>query len=155
MNTKHLLVASLIGGLLSTLLVNTPIVSLINVLICAGFWIGPIVAVWIYRRLDGTLTLSHAVATGLLAGVWHGLFGLLLSLFGLAGASGLLREVQPIMSAQDWSELETNLTGVGGMTFNLMGVLFDIVFGFLGGLVGGAIFRTDRSAGNVRLIESK
>ncbi|HEY5574518.1 MAG TPA: hypothetical protein VIK64_15965, partial [Anaerolineales bacterium] len=75
MNTKYLLAASLAGGLISTVLANTPYINLINLLVCAGFWIGPIVAVWLYRRLGGTLTLGQAVVTGMLAGAWHGLFG--------------------------------------------------------------------------------
>jgi hypothetical protein len=144
MNTRHLLVASLAGGLISLVLVNTPFVNLINLLICAGFWIGPLVAVGLYRRLDGTLTLREAVITGMLAGAWHGLLGLLLSVFGLAGASGLFNELRPFLSAQDLPDLETALTGVGGLAFNLLGILFDIAFGFVGGLIGGAIFRPRR-----------
>jgi hypothetical protein len=145
MNTKHLLAASLTGGLISILLVNTSYVDLINILICAGFWIGPLVAVWLYRRLDGTVTVGQAVVIGMLAGAWHGLFGLVLSPLGLAGAGSLLNEVQPFVSAQDWPELETTLTGVGGMLFNLAGVAVDIAFGFLGGLIGGAILRPRRA----------
>ena len=145
MNTKHLLTASLAGGLISIVLANAPYLNLINVLLCAGFWIGPIAAVWLYRRLDGSLTLRQALLTGILAGVWHGLFGLLLSPLGLAGAGGLLKEVQPFVSAQDWSEVETNLTGVGGLLFNLFGVSVDIVFGFLGGLIGNVIFGARRT----------
>jgi hypothetical protein len=76
MNTKHLLTASLAGGLIGLALANAPFVNLINLLLCAGFWIGPIVAVWLYRRLNGTLTLREAIITGILAGAWHGLFGL-------------------------------------------------------------------------------
>jgi hypothetical protein len=144
MNAKHLLTASLVGGLISLVLVNTPFVNLINLLICAGFWIGPIVAVWLYRRLNGTLTLREAIFTGLLAGAWHGLFGLLLSPLGLAGAGGLLDAAQPFMQTQDWSELEISLTGLGGLLFNLVGLLVDIVFGLAGGLVGGAIFNPRR-----------
>lgn len=145
MNTKNLLTASLVGGLISIVLVNTPYINLINLLICAGFWIGPIVAVWLYRRLDGTLTLREAIITGILAGAWHGLFGLVLSPLGLAGAGGLLKEVQPFMSAQDWSMLATNLTGAGGLLFNLMGLGIDLIFGFVGGLIGGAIFGPRRA----------
>jgi hypothetical protein len=142
MNTKHLLTASLIGGLISFVLVNTPFVNLINLLICAGFWIGPIVAVWLYRRLDVTVTLRQAIMVGLLAGSWHGLFGLVLSLFGLAGAGGMLNAVRPFLSAQDLPDAETALTGIGGLVFNLFGLVFDLVFGFLGGLLGGAMFHT-------------
>jgi hypothetical protein len=142
MNTKNLLIASLIGGLVSLVLVNTPFVNLINLLICAGFWIGPILAVWLYRRLSGILTLREALITGLLAGAWHALFGLLLSPLGVAGAGGMLSELRPFMSAQDLPDLETALTGVGGMAFNLVGMLIDMAFGLIGGLIGGAIFRS-------------
>ena len=140
MNTKNLLIASLIGGLISLVLVNTPFVNLINLLLCAGFWIGPILAVWLYRRLGGTLTFREVVLTGLLAGAWHGLFGLLLSPLGLTGASGLLNEIRPFVSAQDLPSLETSLTGISGILFNLFGVAVDLVFGLIGGMIGGAIF---------------
>lgn len=144
MNTKNLILASLAGGLISVILVNTPFVNLVNLLICAGFWVGPLVAVWLYRRLGEHLTPRHAIAIGMLAGVWHGVFGVLLSLFGFAGAGGLLNEIRPFVSAQDLPGLETSLTGLGGMLFNLFGVVMDVLFGFIGGLIGGALFRTDR-----------
>ena len=144
MNSKHLLTASLAGGLISLVLVNTPFVNLINLLICAGYWIGPLVAVWLYRRLGGTLTLSQAIVTGMLAGAWHGLFGVVLSPLGLAGAGGVLDALRPFMSAEDLPDLENALTGVGGILFNLIGVIFDLGFGFLGGLIGNAVFRTAR-----------
>lgn len=144
MNTKHLLTASLVGGLISLLLANAPFVSLINFLLCAGFWIGPIMAVWLYRRPKGTVTFREAIFTGVLAGAWHGLFGLVLSPLGLAGAGGLLSAAQPFMQAQDWSELETNLTGIGGLLFNLIGILIDMFFGLVGGLIGAAIFGARR-----------
>jgi hypothetical protein len=146
MNTKHLLAASLAGGLISAVLVNTPFVNLINLLICAGFWIGPIAAVWLYRHMAGPVTMRQAITVGLLAGVWHGLFGLLLSPLGLAGAGGLLNDLRPILSAQDLGELQSILTGIGGLMFNLLGVVTDVVFGLIGGLVAGAIFRTKNIA---------
>jgi hypothetical protein len=146
MNTRHLLIASLAGGLLSLVLVNTPFVNLINLLLCAGFWMGPIVAVWLYRRLNGTVTLRQAIAAGMLAGAWHGLFGLLLSSLGVAGAGGMLNAFRPFMSAEDLPDLEAALTGAGGILFNLVGIAFDIGFGFLGGLIGNAIFHNARPA---------
>lgn len=146
MNIKHLLTASLAGGLISLVLVNTPFVNLINLLACAGFWIGPIAAVWLYRHMDGPFTLRQALVIGMLAGVWHGLFGMLLSPLGLAGAGGMLDDLRQFTSAQDLPDLEASLTGVGGMLFNLVGMAIDIAFGFLGGLIGGAVFGTRRTA---------
>ena len=146
MNTKHLLIASLAGGLVSIVLVNTPYVNLMNLLLCAGFWVGPLVAVWLYRHLNSTVTFREAVITGVLAGAWHGLFGLMLSPLGLAGAGGVLNALRPFVSVQDLPGLETGLNGVGGFFFNLIGVAFDIGFGFLGGLIGNAVFHTARPA---------
>lgn len=145
MNTKNLLIASLAGGLISIVLVNTPFVNLINLLLCAGFWIGPIFAVWLYRRLGGALMLREAVITGLLAAAWHALFGLLLSPLGLAGAGGVLNELRPLVSAQDLPDLVAALTGLGGLLFNLVAVSFDLTFGLMGGLIGGALFGARRA----------
>ena len=145
MNTKNLLTASLLGGLISIVLVNTPFVNLINLLLCAGFWIGPIFAVWLYRRMGGTVTLREAVLTGLLAAAWHALFGVLLSPPGLAGAGGVLNELRPFVSAQDLPDIESALTGLGGMLFNLVAVLIDLTFGLIGGLIGGAFFGARRA----------
>ena len=145
MNTRHLLIASLTGGLVSTLLVNIPFVNWINLLVCAGFWIGPIVAVWLYRRQDGAVTLSQAVLIGMLAGVWHGLFGVLLSPLGMAGAGGVLNGLRQFVPAQDLPDLIAALTGVGGLLFNLVGILIDVAFGFIGGLIGGAMFGARRA----------
>ena len=148
MNTRNLWIASFVGGLVSLVLVNAPIVNLINLLLCAGFWVGPIVAVWLYRRMDGALTLRQAVLTGLLASAIHAVLGMLLSPLGLAGAGGLFNVVRPMVSAQDLPSIETALTGLGAMVFNLIGMVIDVIFGLLGGLIGGAIFRTDRPVQN-------
>ncbi len=140
MNIKPLLVASLVGGLVSLVLVNTPFVNLINLLVCAGFWIGPITAVWLYRRLGGAPTLGEAVVTGLLASLWHGLFGLLLSPLGLAGAGGMLSLLRPLVQPQDWPGVQIALTGLWGMLYNLIGVAIDAAFGIAGGLMGSVLF---------------
>ncbi len=145
MNTKNLLVASLVGGLISLILVNTPFVNLINLLLCAGFWIGPLIAVWLYRRLDGVVTMKQAIAVGTLAALWHGVLGLALSPLGLAGAGSLLNEARSFTSAQDLPALEATLTGMGAIMFNFLGVVFDVFFGLLGGLLGGAIFGARRA----------
>jgi hypothetical protein len=140
MNIRNLLIASLAGGLISLVLVNVPVVNFINLLICAGFWIGPIAAVWLYRRLGGTLTLGQAVLTGLLAGAWHGLLGLLLSPLGLAGVGGLLSSVRLFLPDDATGDLGSGLNLAGAILFNLAGAAVDIVFGLIGGLIGGVLF---------------
>ncbi len=40
----------------------------------------------------------------------------------------------------------SDLPSWGATVFNLAGLLFEAFFGVIGGLLGGAIFRTDRLA---------
>jgi hypothetical protein len=140
MNTKNLLIASLAGGLISLVLVNTPYLDLVNVLACLGFWIGPVLAVWLYQRLTGGVTLGEAAVTGMLAGAWHGVLGILLSPLGLAGAGHLLNDFRGVVPAESLAGLEASLTGLGGVLVNLAGALIDVVFGLVGGMAGGLLF---------------
>jgi len=140
MNTKNLLIASLVGGVAITLLANVPILNFINCLLCAGFWGGAILAVWLYKRLTGSLTLGQAVAVGTLAGVFAGVLGFLLSFAGLAGAQALMDSYAQFIPSEEAAE--PPLSGVAEVAFNLLGVLTTIVFGAIGGLIGGAIFKS-------------
>ena len=90
MNTKNLLISSLVGGLVITVLANVPILNFINCLLCAGFWGGAVLAVWLYRRQSGSMTLGQAVGVGALSGLFAGVIGFLLSFTGLTGAQALL-----------------------------------------------------------------
>jgi hypothetical protein len=145
MNTKNLIIASLIGGLISIILSNVPILNLVNCLLCAGFWAGPLFAAWFYKRQTGTVTLGQGAAIGALAGVWAGVFGLILAFFNLAGFGALLQSYSQFMP-QDAVDLDPSLFGAMGWLFNFVGVGFDIVVGTIGGLVGGAIFKTKTPA---------
>jgi hypothetical protein len=144
MNTKNLLIASLVGGLVSTVLSNVPILNLVNCLLCAGFWGGAILAVWLYKRLAGSVTLGQGTAVGTLAGVWAGAIGFALSLVGLAGAEALMNSYAQFLPAE--AGMEPALAGPMSVLFNLMGVLTNIAFGAIGGLIGGAIFKTRTAA---------
>ncbi len=146
MNTRMLLLASLLGGLTSVVLVNLPIINLVNCLICAGFWAGPLLAVWFYRRQTSAVTLGQAIGIGVAAGAWHAVFGLLLSLVGLAGAQALATSFAQLAPAE--SGAREAMSGVEASVFNVFGVLTDLVFGAIGGVIGGALFR-DRPAAPV------
>jgi hypothetical protein len=50
-----------------------------------------------------------------------------------------------ILPAEDMQDIN-NVPAWGVWVFNLVGVLFNVIFGTLGGLIGGAILRTDRGA---------
>ncbi len=143
MNRKNLWIAVLGGAVLSLLLVNLPYVNLINLLLCAGFWVCAIFAVWLYRRLNGSVTLAEGMKIGVLTGLVAWAAGFLLSFTGLAGIQGIMNGVQQILppeALQDTSDFSAGFAVV----FNLLGVFFETFFGFIGGCIGGAIFRTPR-----------
>jgi hypothetical protein len=140
MDIKNMLLASIIGGLISTFLSNVPIINFINCLFCAGFWIGPILAVWFYRKQTGTLTFSQALGIGAITGVWAGGFGLILSLVGLAGAEALMKSYTQFIPS------DANTGGVTNPSVSflltMVGVGINILFGAIGGLVAGLFFRS-------------
>lgn len=140
MNSRNLLTASLVGGLVSIILVNVPILNFVNCILCAGFWAGPLLAVWMYKRQTGTLSLAQGIGIGALAGVWAGVFGFLLSFVGLAGAGALMQSYAKYLPPD--AGVQEPLAGPASILFNLMGVGIDIIFGVIGGLIGGAIFKS-------------
>jgi hypothetical protein len=142
MNTKNLWIASLSGAVLTTVISNLPFIGLVNCLLCAGFWGSAIFAVWLYRRLSGTLTVRQGVYIGLLTGLCAGVLGFLLSFAGLAGLQGILNSYNSFMDANSSLSLGVDFPVWGEIVFNLIGVIFNLLFGAIGGWIGGAIFKT-------------
>jgi hypothetical protein len=140
MNAKNLIIASLAGAAVSLVLANVPILNLVNCLLCVGFWGSALFAVWLYHRMTGSVTLGQAVAIGTLAGFWAGLFGFLLSFVGLAGAGALLNSYKTFLPA----DTSIQMPAASGIPFTLAGVCVDLVFGSIGGLIGGLIFRNKK-----------
>jgi hypothetical protein len=143
MNTKNLWIAALSGAVLTTLVSNLPFVGFVNCLLCAGFWGSAIFAVWLYRRLNGTLTVGQGVRIGALTGLCAGVLGFLLSFAGLAGAQGFLNGARQFLPA-DATQGMNDIPAWGGWIFNLLGVIFNVGFGALGGWIGAAIFNPNR-----------
>lgn len=135
MNKKNLWIACLSGAVLTTVVSNVPFVDMVNILCFAGFWGGAIFAVWLYRRLNGTLVAGQSVRIGLLTGLLAGILGFALSFLGVAGLQDLMN---------DLGQEAENIPVWGAVIFNLIGVIFNIVFGMIGGWLGGSLFRTDR-----------
>ncbi len=142
MNTKNLLIASLAGGAVSIVLANTPGLSFVNCLLCAGFWGAAILAVWLYKRLTGTVTLQQAVIVGVLTGVWAGIVGFALSFVNLAGFQALMESYSRFLPAGTNIDMGSFTSGPMNIVFTLIGVLVDVILGAVGGLIGGAIFRS-------------
>ena len=142
MNTKYLWIAALSGAVLTTLVSNLPFIGLVNVLCFAGFWASAILTVWLYRRLSGTISFGQAVGLGALTGLCAGILGLAVSFLGWAGFQGLANGLAQVLPSEAIDLRSTPIEGI--LAFNLVGVLFNVVFGTIGGMLGGAIFRTDR-----------
>ena len=145
MNTRNLWIAALSGAVLTTLVSNLAVINLVNCLCFAGFWGGAIFTAWLYRRLNGTLTIREGIWLGALTGLCAGLLGFVLSFLGLAGFQGMVNELAQFLPAEDMQDFATFPTW-GVLLFNLLGVLTNVIFGTVGGWIGGAIFRTDRHA---------
>jgi len=143
MNTKNLWIASLSGAAVSLLASNLPFIGFVNCVLCGAFWGSAIFAVWLYRRLSGTVSVRQAVQIGLLTGLAAGLIGFGLSFAGLTGAQGFLNSAQKFLPP-DATQGMNNIPAWGGLVFNFLGILFNVGFGALGGWIGGILFNPDR-----------
>jgi hypothetical protein len=140
MNMKNLWIAALSGAVLTELFSNIPIVGLANCLLCAWFWLGGIFAVWLYRRLSGSLTTRQAAMVGLLTGACAGVLGIVLSFAGLAGAQGMANFAREIAGPEGAGGID-EIPAWAGIVFNIIGTLFNVLFGWVGGIIGGRIFK--------------
>jgi hypothetical protein len=143
MNDKNLWIACLSGAVLTTLVSNVPFVDMVNILCFAGFWGGAIFAVWLFRHLNGTVSAPQSVRIGLLTGLLAGILGFVLSFLGVSGLQGLMNELGSVLPAEDMQDVE-NIPLWGALVFNTCGVIFNVVFGMIGGWLGGLLFRSDR-----------
>jgi hypothetical protein len=141
MNTKNMLISGLVGAIITLALTNIPFLNLVNCLICAGFWVGPLFAVWLYKRNTGTISTKEGIWVGVTAGVIAGVIGFLLSFVGAAGASGFVNEINSIVSPQDQIDVSGLGGAIGEIVFTFLGVIFDIIVGAIGGFIGAIIFK--------------
>jgi len=142
MNSKNLWIAALSGAAVSLLVTNLPYIGFINCLLCAGFWGSALFAVWLYRRLNGTLTVSDGAKIGALSGLIAWAVGFLLSFVGLAGIQGLMSGAERFLPADATKGMQELPTWAATL-INFMGILLEVIFGAIGGWIGGVIFRTD------------
>ncbi len=140
MNTRVLWIASISGAVLTTLFSNLPFIGIVNCVVCAWFWAGGVFAVWLYRRLGGDLpAMRQGLTIGALTGLLAGILGFALSFAGVSGLQGMMQGLPADATAgmQD-------IPAWGVIVFNVMGVVFNIVFGTLGGWLAVTIFNRTR-----------
>jgi hypothetical protein len=141
MNPKNILITGLVGAVITLLLTNIPFVNLVNCLICAGFWVGPLFATWLYKRMTGTLSAKEGIWVGVTAGLIAGVIGFLLSFVGAAGASGMINQLNTVMPPEDQIDMSGMESGILNIVFTFLGVIFDIIVGAIAGFIGSAIFK--------------
>ena len=147
MNGKNLFLAGLIGGVVIAALSNIPYIRVANCLFCMWVWVGGIFAAWLYKRFDGKLTPGQGAGVGALAGIIAGLIGLVISLFGFASAQAALSAASQYLDPEliggfDLASLAGPLAVAGGF----VSLILFTIFGTLGGLIGGAIFKSKPEA---------
>lgn len=145
MNSKSLWIASLSGAGLSLLVSNLPIIGFVNCLLCAGFWGSAIFAVWLYQRQGNPISIRQGVSIGALTGLIAGVLGFALSFVGVAGLQGFMNSAQQFLPADATQGME-DIPAWGEYLFNFFGVLFEVVFGALGGWIGAVIFDPNRKS---------
>jgi hypothetical protein len=138
MNMKNILITGLVGAIITLLLTNIPFVNLVNCLICAGFWLGPLFATWLYKRMSGTLSTKEGIWVGVTAGVIAGVIGILLSFVGAAGIAGFVNQINMVVPPEDQIDM-------GG----LEGGIFNILVGAIAGYIGTLIFK-DRTGTQIQ-----
>lgn len=138
MNTKNLLIASIIGALVTAFLAYVPILNLLTCVLCLPFWAGPILGTWYYKRETGTLPMNHALTIGAVSGVMAGVIGFIVSLLFTNTAAMMQQLNQALPPGSIPPELAAGGASILG---GLLGLLFAVIFGVIGGAIGGAIFK--------------
>ena len=138
---KNLWISAAAAGALSLLVTNLPYIGFVNCLLCVGFWGSAVFGTWLYRRLTGRLGIREAIKVGLLSGLLAGVVGFLLSFLGVTGVQGLIGGLEGLLPAEELQEMQAIPAWVGWL-INLVGVIFEVGCGALGGWIGGAIFHT-------------
>lgn len=158
------LIPVLIGGTAMVVISAFPVINLINLLCCAGIMGAAVLGVWFYRRgfpADRSFTIGDGTAVGALSGVVGGAMMTVVAVL----TGGLLSEdfavrLQDEMDAAfaqagsqtaDPAAIEATeqlfMQIAGNPLLLVLVVLFSLLliftaFGTLGGLIGGAIFKT-------------
>ncbi len=140
MNRKSFWIACLSGAALTTLFSNIPYMGLLNCLLCAWFWGGAIFSVWLYKRQSGSVNSSLGLRIGAITGLIAGILGFLLGFVGLAGVDALMNSASAFMSSSDLQQAN-EIPAWAGWIVNLIGVIFNIGFGALGGWIGGTLLK--------------
>jgi hypothetical protein len=139
---KNFLLAGLAGGAAMALLTNLPVLALGNCLLCLWVWGGGMFSAWLYKRLQGSVTLNQAGWLGAIAGLLGGAASGLIT-FTLGTGTGLLPGQVASQLPLEYAEQLQSMGMLQEMvaTFALLEVFAFVFLGAIGGLIGGLLWR--------------
>ncbi|MBN2012416.1 hypothetical protein JW960_24015 [candidate division KSB1 bacterium] len=146
------LVPSLIGGAIIAGISAIPGLNFINCFCCAGIVIGGYFAVFFYVRNlpdDYPLTYSDGALLGILAGVFGAVLSTLLTLIIGFNIDQMMDQISQYMGKvpsdmENIMELLKENSNLFLMATLAMGLVTDILFGLLGGIIGISILGKKR-----------
>ncbi len=162
--TPSKLVPVLIGALAMTATAVIPVLNIVNCLCCAGIMGGAVLGVWFYKKNfppDLPFTVGAGAVIGALSGLLGGILTAVVQALELGAFSGSfssqwevqIREIMEQMEIQGQDPatteqirqfLETLMSSPGLFILLMFGasVVVFVVFGLLGGIIGGNFFKT-------------
>lgn len=145
-NKDHYLVPVLIGGGVAGVLSAIPIVNYVNCIFCLWMLVGAAVAVMLVQNKTQSVETGEAAIIGALAGVVCALIS-----WGVGALFALVLGASMIPAAAQ-GQMGDVMAGGGGIAIMLgasciMNLVIYPLFGALGGLLGGVIFKPKQGGG--------
>ena len=152
---------ALYGGIIMGVISGVPLLGIVNCLCCAGIMFGGFMSVYFYKKqltaeMD-PMTSSDAMGLGAFSGIFGAIVAIILSgLFILLMGNVTGEIVKKILEstnalnnmppeARDQMEQSLEQTGLSIISV-VANFIMHILFGFLGGLIGYAVFKKKGAA---------
>jgi hypothetical protein len=158
-----ILMSALYGGIIMAVMSAVPGLNLINCLCCAGVMLGGFMAVFFYKKEltpdMQPLISADGMKLGALAGVFGAIVSALLSIIiiksiGNVGGEMMLSFMESFrdkMPPESWDQMEEGVLSTDISVFNMaMGLVIDVIFGLIGGLIGFQVLKPKQQMMNVQ-----